>query len=69
MASHYGKAGRQSETDTYDRPGHLLSETIFQYPHEDGNGNWTELQIWAKRDGKAAQLVQVTRRTITYYPK
>jgi hypothetical protein len=67
ISSYYGKAERESETDTYDRPGKLVGETIFQYPHEDRNGNWTEQQIWAKSDGRAAQLVQVTRRTIAYY--
>jgi hypothetical protein len=67
ISSHYGKGERESETDRYDRPGKLVAVTIFQYPHEDRNGNWTEQQIWVKSDGKAAQLVQVTRRTIAYY--
>lgn len=68
ILSHYGKAGREKETDTYDRSGKLQSEISFQYPEEDKNGNWTEQQICAKSDGKSARLVQVTHRTITYYP-
>ena len=68
ISSHYSKAGREEETDTYDRSGKLQSEVTFQYPEEDKNGNWTEQQIWAQNDGKAARLVQVTHRTITYYP-
>lgn len=68
ILSHYDKAGRETENDTYDRSGKLQGETTFQYPHGDEDGNWTEQQIWAKTDGKAAQLLQVTHRTISYYP-
>ena len=68
ISSHYGKAGREEESDTYDRSGKLQSEVNFQYPEEDRNGNWTEQQIWAKSDSEAARLVQVTHRTVTYYP-
>jgi len=67
ILSHYDKAGREIETATYDRPGKLLREISFQYSQQDKNGNWTEQQIWAKGDDKSAQLLQVRRRTITYY--
>jgi hypothetical protein len=67
ISSRYDKAGRETENATYDRSGKLQGETTFQYPHEDKNGNWTEQQIWAETGSKAAQLLQVTHRTITYY--
>jgi hypothetical protein len=67
ISSRYDKAGRETENATYDRSGKLQGETTFQYPQEDKNGNWTEQQIWAKTDSKAAQLLQVTHRSITYY--
>ena len=67
ISSQYEKDGREHETDSYDRSGKLLKQTTFQYPHEDLNGNWTEMQIWVKSDGKTAQLFQITHRAITYY--
>jgi len=67
ISSQYEKDGRERETNTYDRSGKPLGQTTFQYPREDVNGNWTEQQIWARSDGKTAQLLQVTYRAIAYY--
>jgi hypothetical protein len=65
----YDKAGREMQTTVYDRSSKLLSETSFKYAREDANGNWIEMQIWewVPRTSNAAELRQLTHRTITYY--
>jgi len=63
----YDGAGRETETATYDRLGTLVSQTTVKYPQEDTNGNWIEAQRWVQMGNKAAQLTQLSRRTITYY--
>ncbi|MFQ5950254.1 MAG: hypothetical protein ACE5J1_06170 [Nitrospiria bacterium] len=67
----YDDKGRLTEETQYDPAGGVKSEQKFRYEYDD-EGNWTSQTAWQRgdSDGRAAfEPIDVTYRTITYYPQ